>query len=81
MTKVSDMIGDYAPAQGEAGRVVDMDRILELAREMRTLLDAIYRWNLVCDQDELIATFEYLNAMERDAWRKVVQARGRHGIT
>lgn len=71
------MIGDYAPAQGEAGRDVDMDRILQLACEMRELMDAIYKWNCVVDKEELIATWEYLNGMERAAWAKVVQARGR----
>ena len=80
MAKVSDMIGDFAhPAGEEAGRSVDMDRILELACEMRELLDAIYKWNCVVDQEELIATWEYLNPMERAAWTKVVQARGRDG--
>ncbi len=79
MTKVTDIIGDFAHPAGDAGRAIDIDRILQLACEMRQLLDAIYRWNICCDQEELIATWEYLNPMERAAWAKVVQARGRDG--
>jgi hypothetical protein len=77
MTKTSEMMGDFAHPAGEA-KSIDMDRVIALANEMRGLLEAIYRWNLVCDQEDLIAAWEYLNAMERAAWHKVVQARGRH---
>lgn len=78
MAKTSDMIGDFAHPAGKAGRGVDMDRILALATEMRDLLEAIYRWNCVVDQEELVAAWEYLNAGERAAWHKVCEARGRY---
>ena len=77
MAKVSDMIGDYSPAQGEAGRDVPQELAESVAAEMRELLDVIYKFNCVCDQDVMVAAWEYLNAMERSAWSKTVQARGR----
>jgi hypothetical protein len=77
MTKVRDMIGDYADPRGSSGWSVPVELAEATAQEMRELLDTIYKFNCVLDQDVHIAAWEYLNAMERAAWTKVVQARGR----
>ena len=75
--KTSDMIGDYAHPAGEAGRDVPVELAESVAAEMRELLDVIYKFNCVCDSDVMVAAWEYLNPMERAAWTKTVQARGR----
>jgi hypothetical protein len=77
MTKVSDMIGDFAHPAGEGGRDVAQDLAESVAGEMRELLDVIYKFNCVCDPDVMIAAWDYLNAGERAAWARVVYARGR----
>ena len=77
MAKVSDMIGDYADPAGNMGRDVPQVRAEYVAAEMRQLLELIYRFDCVVDKEEQIAAWQLLNAMERAAWAKVVQARGR----
>ena len=78
MVKVTEMIGDYAEPLGIEGYSVDHDVAVRIAGEMREMLDAIYKFNCVCDSDEMLAAWMHLNAMERAAWRKCVEARGRH---
>ena len=77
MAKVNDMIGDYTDPRGNSGWSIDPAIVDSVAHEMRGLLEAIYRYNCVADQDVMIAAWEHLNAMERRAWALVVQARGR----
>lgn len=77
MAKVTDMIGDYAEPLGREGYSVDHDVAVRIAGEMREMLDAIYKFNCVCDNDEMLAAWIHLNAMERDAWKRCVNARGR----
>lgn len=79
MAKVAQMIGDFAPAAGEAGRGIDHEVASRLAGEMRQILNRdleeadialeVYLYHLTLDQDEYIAAWEHLNAMERRGWR------------
>lgn len=83
MAKVADMIGDYAEPRGDAGYSVDHDDAVRLAENMRAVMNAdreealiaaaAWTLNLQCDQDELIAAWEFLNAGERRAWREFVR--------
>lgn len=77
------MIGDYAPPAGDSGRGVDTDVAINLACQIRAVMNAdrdefliaaaAYLLNSQCDQDELIAAWEHLNAGERRAWREFVR--------
>ena len=78
MAKVSDMIAVLSGHAGDAPLDIDNERALEIAGEMRALLEAIYRFTCVCDSDEMLAAWAHLNAMERDAWKRCVDARGRN---
>ncbi|HXN96009.1 MAG TPA: hypothetical protein VN879_16005 [Candidatus Acidoferrales bacterium] len=83
MAKVTDMIGDYADPRGDSGRSVDEERAIQLAGEMRQILNRdleevdialeAYLYNCQVDQDEMIAAWDHLNAMERRAWREYVR--------
>lgn len=77
MAKVSEMIGDYAEPRGLSGYSVPPELAQSTAVEMRSLLDAIYRFNCIVDTDAMLAAWDHLNAMERTAWSKCVQAMGR----
>jgi hypothetical protein len=79
LTKVSDMIGDFAHPAGEVGRGVDQELAESVAREMRELLQNIFEFNKALGEDVLFAAWDHLNAMERRAWALVVQTRGRDG--
>jgi hypothetical protein len=77
MVKVSDMIGDDDHSGALPGWHIPQEIAENVANEMRELLEAIYKYNCVLDQDVQLAAWGYLNAMERRAWKLVVQARGR----
>ncbi len=77
MAKVSDMLRDTDSRAADAALEVDNERAIEIAEEMRTMIEAIYRFTCVCDSQEMLAAWTHLNGMERDAWKRCVQARGR----
>ena len=80
--KVQDLIGNYTDPRGEAGRDVPTELAEAMASDMRLLLESdldevsmshqvrIYSRNM--DQDLFVAAWEFLNAMERRAWRAYV---------
>lgn len=85
MTKVSDMIGDFAEPRGTAGYSVDYDIAISAAENIRATLKmdaeehdisvAAFTLNqrLNEDQELFIAAWELLNPGERRAWREYVR--------
>lgn len=77
------MIGDYAEPRGDLGYSVDHETASQLASDIRTIMNAdrdesliaaaAYSYNRQCDNEELIAAWELLNAGERRAWREFVR--------
>lgn len=76
--KVEDFLKTQYRARDGLGSDIAQDRAIEIAEEMRTMLEVIYRYNCVCSSEEILAAWEYLNGMERDAWKRCVEARGRY---
>lgn len=82
MTKVSDMIGDYAEPRGDSGYSVDQDHAARLAGEMRQILNRdldevdvaleAQLYSRTTDSEDMIAAWSHLNAGERAAWRRFV---------
>lgn len=82
MTKVSDMIGDYAEPRGDSGYAVDQEEAASIAGHMRQILNRDLEeidvateaqiYNRAVGQDEMIAAWELLNAGERASWRRFV---------
>lgn len=80
MTKVSDMLGDFAHPAGDSGRDVDQEKALHIAIGMRVVLNSdlseellaqsIQIINREMDQESMIAAWELLNAGERAAWKR-----------
>ena len=83
MTKVSEMIGDFAHPAGEAGRSVPLEIAEECAAEIRQMINRdleepqialnCYLYNCQVDQEEIIAAWDYLNAGERRAYKEYVR--------
>lgn len=83
MTKVSDMIGDYAEPRGNLGYSVDHDIAARIAGEMRQIMNMdleeiaiglkAYLFNTQVETEEMIAAWELLNPGERRAWREFVR--------
>jgi hypothetical protein len=77
MAKVTDMLRGHDHPRDNLGFSIPLEIAECRAAEMRTMLEAIYRYHCVLDQDELIAAWEYLNTLERAAWHQVIQARSK----
>ena len=79
MTRVSEMIGDYAHPAGEVGRDVDQAHARLIADCMRDVLNKdlpeeaiavlVHGFCAKLSTDLYVAAWDFLNAGERRAWK------------